>query len=342
MGARTPRRRRIAAATAAALSALAAVEILLRLAEPFPFEPPLYPGDRVAIERAGELTVLDPDVGGRFAPLAQVEDRRPDFRVVYRCGEEGFRASLEPRAGDEERRVVFVGDSFTFGVGVEAGETFVERIAELHPGTRVFNYGMAGYGVDQMWRALARFGLPRRPDVVVALFVADDLSRSMTSYRYRQGWMAKPTFTLTGGRLVARDERNGPPQLWRWLEQRLWILELGRRASAKFGLERGFGDRFELNVALLDAMRADCEGIGARLVAVHLPQRGAWKPLPAFARALEERGIPVLDLGRLSPEDPGELFFPRDPHIDAGGHRFVAEALSHFLVEHGLLQEPRR
>jgi hypothetical protein len=342
MGGKGPRRRRIAAAAAAALSALAAVEILLRLAEPFPFEPPLYPGDRVATLRAGELTVLDPDVGWRFAPFAQVEDRRPDFRVVYRCGEEGFRAPLEPRAGGEELRVVFVGDSFTFGVGVEAAETFPERLAELHPGARVFNYGMAGYGVDQMWRALARFGLPRRPHMVVALFVADDLSRSLTSYRYRQGWMAKPTFMLAGDRLIARDEHNGPPKLWRWLEQRVWILELGRRASAKVGLERGFGNRFELNVAIFDAMHADCEGIGARLVAVHLPQRGAWNPLPAFARALEERGILVLDLGRLSPEDPGELFFPRDPHIDAGGHRFVAEALSTFLVERGLLLAPER
>ena len=342
MGAKTPRRRRIAAAALAAILGLVAVEVLLRVVEPFAFEPPLYPGDRVAIERAGEQTVLDPEVGWRFAPFAEVEDRRPDFHVVYRCGEDGFRAPLERSAEAEARRVAFVGDSFTFGVGVEAEATFPERLAELHPGTRVFNYGMAGYGVDQMWRALARFALPERPDWVVALFVADDLNRSLTSYRYRQGWMAKPTFRLAGGRLVARDQHNGPPRPWRWLEQRLWILELGRRAVAKLGLEHGFGSRFALNVALFEAMHADCEANGARLVAVHLPQRGAWKPLPAFARALEERGILVLDLGSLAPEDPERLFFDRDPHIDAGGHRFVAESLSRFLVERGLLPAPSR
>jgi hypothetical protein len=196
---------------------------------------------------------------------------------------------------------------------------------------------MAGFGVDQMWRALVEVALPLEPDVVVASFIVDDLTRSMTCYRYRNGWAEKPTYVLDGDELVPLTEANAPNSLTRFVEQRLYLAEVWRRASRRVGLDRGCGERFELNVAVFAAMHEACAASGATLVVVHLPDRGAWKPLPAFAEALAARGVRYFDLGGAAVSDPAELFYRKDPHFNAAGHAVAAREIGDYLEREGLI-----
>lgn len=321
--------RRAALGGAALLGALLASELALRAVRPFRHDPPLYVGDRPAATHA-RLGVLDPALGWRLPSDAEVEDETPDYRVVYRTNAAGFRATSSA-APDGAPRVAFVGDSFTFAVGVEQGEGFAERAAAL-TGAACSNWGMSGYGVDQMLCALREHALRERPAVVVATFVIDDLNRSLSAYRYRVNWMAKPTFVLDGGALRSASADDRPPAPWRWLEQQTQLGELVRRAARKLGLRYGFGTRFELNLALFRAMRADSEAAGARFLLVHLPERGAWRPQPALQRACDEAGIELLDLGVESPAEPSSLYFRKDPHINAAGHAWVAARIAERLA----------
>lgn len=310
-------------------------ELALRIARPFPLDPPLYPGDVAEDAQLRGSTQLDTALGWRFEPNAVVVDRGPDFELEYRCDADGFRATAQ--RANSERSVMFVGDSFTFGVGVPSHDTFVERFAATVAGVQAHNLGMAGYGVDQMLCALREVGLARRPDVVIAAFVLDDFTRSTTAYRYRNGWMRKPTFVLEDDALVELTEANAPSALRRWFEQNLALSELVRRAARRAELQWGSGARLELNLRLLLEMSALCRERGIEFAAVHLPQRGAWKPLSAVAEPLARAGVAFLDLGAAPVDSPASLYFRTDPHFNAAGHAVVAERLAEFVAELGWL-----
>jgi hypothetical protein len=327
--------KRVLALCVACGVALVLIAVTLWVWRPFSIDPPLYPGDCEVTTRPSPHSVIDPALGWRFAPDAVIDDPSPDFHVVYRCNSAGFRAVVPRDERADARRIVFVGDSFVFGVGVDEEQTFVERVAAARDDLRVINLGMPGYGVDQMRCALVELGLREHPDLVVAVFNVDDMARSMTAFRFRDGWTAKPTFTLDRGTLVPLSVDNRPNALRRWFANTFYVAEFWRRAENKLGLERGFGARFELNRALFVAMHEDVKSIGANLLVVHLPQRGAWRPVSAFEDGLRARGVRFLDLGAMQVDDPSRLFFAHDPHINADGHRFVAEALLHAFDEAG-------
>jgi hypothetical protein len=331
-------RMRWAAIATAPAVAVAVAELVLRVWAPFPRTFPYYPGERVA-DPPKRSTVVDANVGWRFAPNAVIDDKTSEFHVMYRTNADGFRAML-PREASERNRVLFVGDSFTFGLGVDDRSTYVEQVAARNPGVRIFNYGMAGFGIDQMWRTLVDFGLREKPAVVIAPFIEDDLNRSLTSYRDRYpGWLFKPTYFLDGDRLVLRTTENSPGTVERFF-QRLYLTEAWRRRWRRLDVKYGVGGRFSINRALFIAMRDACRAAGCELVAVHLPERGDWRPLPAFRDAFARAGIHYLDLGAVPVSHANELFYRKDPHLNEAGHLFVAEQLDRYLRVSDLLRRP--
>ena len=314
--------------------ALALAEGGLVVAGRYPPEPRWFPGDHVSSTTMSGSGVFDETVGWKLQP-GEVLDATSDFEVSYSIGPDGWRSTSNE--GDEAARftAVFVGDSFTFGTGVEDDETFVSLLGET-PDWRALNFGMSGFGVDQMWQTLVHAGLEQQPKLVVASFVLDDLDRSMTAYRYRNGWIPKPTFVIEDGELVPRGPEHAPGKLVRWFERSTRLGGLWRRAASKLELATGFGERWALNRALFEAMRDATRRQGAELVVVFIPYRQAWEPTPMLAEAFAELEVLFLDLGAEPVEEPLELFFAEDPHFNAEGHRYTAERLAAFLADVGL------
>lgn len=101
-----------------------------------------------------------------------------------------------PAAG--RKRVVFVGDSYTFGVGVADEETFCHVLARDHlPDWDVINLAVPGTGTDQQVLTLEHTGRLYHPDVVVLGYYVRDYSRNILSFRD----YAKPRFVLEGAGL---------------------------------------------------------------------------------------------------------------------------------------------
>ena len=95
-------------------------------------------------------------------------------------------------------RILTFGDSFTFGEEVSDDETWTYFLEKLLPGSEVINFGVHGYGHDQMLLYLREEGIKYHPDIVILGFVSEDMERNMLSFRD----YAKPRFVLDGGRLV--------------------------------------------------------------------------------------------------------------------------------------------
>jgi hypothetical protein len=79
-------------------------------------------------------------------------------------------------------RLVFIGDSFTFGEGVHFEDTFPEattrllqkEFADRSIGFESLNFGVGGYNTGQSLSLLRNLAMASRPDVVVLTFPARD------------------------------------------------------------------------------------------------------------------------------------------------------------------------
>jgi hypothetical protein len=94
----------------------------------------------------------DPDLGWSLTPYWKGAHHHHDFSARYQLSALGLRADTawpnSRRIGARSRS--FVGDSFTFGFGVEDTATFVHRLDRAAPGGHAFgNAAIPGYSTDQ-------------------------------------------------------------------------------------------------------------------------------------------------------------------------------------------------
>jgi lysophospholipase L1-like esterase len=133
-------------------------------------------------------TVKDLDLLWRNAPSAprtllvnpQAYGRKDTWTI--RINSEGFRGPERETtdAGEGVYRVLFIGDSVTFGYGVEERDSFVRRVEAAlrarHPDRRfdIVNAGVPGWSWVQGLRFLQLRGLSLHPNLVVMAHGAND------------------------------------------------------------------------------------------------------------------------------------------------------------------------
>ena len=206
--------RRVALLLCKLLLALAVTEATLRLAvqvvlhTPSLAYQPLFHGEALlrhrwvdarsdALNPAYTHDAYDPRTG--WTP-------RPGFRgqangrgAPLTFTEAGLRGGVEvPTARvPGRRRIVVIGDSFTFGEGVGDDEAYPALLERRLADTDVLNLGVHGYGHDQAVLRYEALGARYRPDVVVLGFVAEDAHRNLLAFRD----YAKPRFVPDGADL---------------------------------------------------------------------------------------------------------------------------------------------
>jgi len=341
MNARRIRLARFVVAAAATLLALSAGEWIARrldaappIVRPTQFSDVLSSRHRIRFE---ELFVADDDRFWKLAPSSALPpDRLPLFGVIANAA--GLREDHEvPRrkpAG--ETRILFLGDSTTFGYRVALGQTFVEQTEELlrqrHP-DRAFeciNAGVPGYTLFQGWRFLQTAGWDYAPDLVVLNFGwndAESWDATGDEETWRRRAAALPPRGLRGLRLARL--------LWRAVAPRPEPVHVTSRP-------RLFPYEFR---TLLDRIAAAAQDRGCAVLVLVGPGRSnlAWTatrehraPLQeqqsAFGRRLRFAGgegvldlVPVFQqLADLHPAD--DLLFD-SVHPTPLGHRSIAESV---------------
>ena len=100
------------------------------------------------------------------------------WNFVYTTNELGRRGAFIPKAERYDTvNAVFLGDSFTFGAGVQDGEVYTEVVSMiLGPEYAVVNGGMGGWGIDSEIKWYYRVGREYQPRFVVLQFTANDPS----------------------------------------------------------------------------------------------------------------------------------------------------------------------
>jgi hypothetical protein len=279
----------------------------------------------------------DPAAGYRILPNYRNEVRVPEYRTAIFTDSEGFRVPRQaPEPSPDCRRLLAIGDSFTFGVGVDAEAAFPLHLEDMLTHSTGMpwcarNGGVGGYGPLRSARLLRTQQAGFRPEILVhAVYVGNDLQDSNPAT-----FLDQPR--IEGGRMVS--ERSGilhrarrflriHSHLYSFLRANLYDLYLASPLAAKsqaldpIGLGEWPASIREITwPACADAIReiaAWSREHGARYLVVLVPAKyqvdeTAWNvyrkrwnlPPDAFDRDhaqrvirafLDEEGIPALDL----------------------------------------------
>ncbi len=89
----------------------------------------------------------------------------------------GMRRARKEEHTGRPYRVLMIGDSYTFGVGVRDEDTYVWKLNELMPNVEFDNGAVGGYGPHQALMLLRRLIQRKRYDLVIYAAIPDHLNR---------------------------------------------------------------------------------------------------------------------------------------------------------------------
>jgi hypothetical protein len=253
---------------------------------------------------------------------------------VYTANPQGFRdnkdfATIDWHSG--KTRVMMLGDSFLFGVHLDAQDTIPAILARKFSTYEVYNLGIPGWGVDQMYLAYKKYADVIKPQIVVLLYVDDDLKRIYEAFRMPEN-MNKPSFSLQGNRLVPRKEPE-PESFWQ------------RQLIAKSILANHFYRVYKvteirkLAKALFAELIAATHRRGERFMVVRLPvfadlPKRTWPDVWSLKGFFAEKDCLYMNLGEHMPRDE-KFYLPNDAHFSAQGTAYVTELISKTGVFNG-------
>jgi hypothetical protein len=273
------------------------------------------------------LTEYDPVFGQRLKRDFRCVRETPEFRMRFSSNSLGWRG---PEPATSKAEIVFLGDSFTMGYGVDDGLEFPQLLAKALD-VSVVNMGLGGTGNGRWPTMLRDDAASFEPNTVVLQVCSNDLADNLT-----EGLASLDA----RGELV--HHRAARPSVGRQLQDALEVIPwLGQshllgalRQCSIRGSRSGRTDSVAVESPGLELARA--------LIAqsIHRCVEQAWRVVvisadmtaseaEPFAEECRRAGVPFVRLP--SKLEAPELYFAVDGHWTEAGHRHAAELLAPLL-----------
>ena len=253
------------------------------------------------------------------------------MNVMVDINSDGFRDKDYPVDRNDKYRIIFLGDSLTFGWGVKEEETFatlLEEDLDTKNPTEVINFGTGNYNTEQEVNLFLEKGLKYNPDKVVLFYFINDAEITPEkSGLWFLGYSQFISFywsrinSLLNNFLPSKSFQEYYESLYDegqqgWINSRKAIIQL----------------------------RDICESKGIQFQVVLLPElhdvnneifTNVYDNLSLF---LEENNIEYMNLAKLFENHPNQIELwvsYDDAHPNNIAHRKIAEATSEFISNKG-------
>jgi lysophospholipase L1-like esterase len=306
-------------------------ELYLRCFAPVSYLAPRSSGARAEETWGAAVHVASSRPGLAYELAANLDCTARGMRIVTNALGMRDDPPCEPRDG--VFRIAVLGDSMTFGFGVQQGEDFPaqleRRFAGRTPPIEVLNFGVGGYSLEDELATLREKALGLAPDVVVLAYCLNDpeiepIQPLQLAFRDTAPWRRSHLLRWIASRIRGRRiETLGGGSYWR-------------------ALHHPDGPYWPKAARALDGFRDECRSRDIEVVIVLLPMldgrasRGVYELGDVHdhvAREARARGFAVLDLlACFDDVEPSEvLVAPDDPHFNFEGNRRIADALAEHL-----------
>ena len=220
---------------------------------------------------------------------------------------------------DTKPTIMFLGDSFVWGLDAEANERFTELLKPRIAGYKILAAGVSGYGTDQEYLLLKKLWRKVKPAVVV-LIICTDNDRQDNSSNIRYEGYQKPYFTIASdgalrlqGQPVPKSRLQAIKEDW-WVRYS-WLVRLANAVYLKF--RHPAVQVPDPTERLVDAIREFVEGSGSKFMV------GLQKSDDGLVQHLQASHIPFVAFD-------GAAAYPGlgvGGHWTPEGHEFVAKRL---------------
>jgi lysophospholipase L1-like esterase len=269
--------------------------------------------------------------GLTFEPIPGAATRlsNEDYNTAVRFNSYGLRG---PEPSPPERggvaRIAAIGDSFTFGMGVEAEQAWPAQLESLltredRP-VEVLNFGVCAYSIADSLAVLEHKTDPWHPRAVVFGYFHNDPDTLPLQPMFRAFQHPLSPFRLKLGYFSLMLRRS---------------LDYKISGAGSYG-EMLYSDKLSYwpeTLAAFERMAAIAKERNTAFVVAIFPSTpdnwNEYEPRPLHAKltaALRERGIAYIDmLDEFSRHDPAEVRIGHDDtHPTAFGHQLIAAALA--------------
>lgn len=234
---------------------------------------------------------------------------------VVTTNEHGCRAM--PSVSHRNKSVLFLGDSCTFGVGVDGHQTFAERLQTSLPEVQCVNAGVPGYSAYQGKLHLQRQLKRMAPDVVVLAFLFNDMS----SWDNMSDMQHAAASKSLAARMVAHSRIASLMATWK---------PAPRYPSERDETPRLSDEEYSRQIQdIVDVCRAN----SAQPVLVVWPLRSQMNrgsdlvKQDIIRHIAREEQLEIVDLLPFFRQEGGEALFADVVHANVAGHRLVADKL---------------
>jgi len=265
---------------------------------------------------------------------------------LYSTNSQGFRGLKEFSIAKNRTRIIFVGDSFTWGEANYDNTTFTYYLDKSFNGSAdIINMGVRGYGPDQAYLYFMRNGLKYKPDIVVFGLFMPDIHRTILSVRDYY----KPRFILVGGELKLDKASLKIPDLKTASAKSSEVKKKARLYSFSYfyglfkkfwRLETAYSHESGLTLNIIDEMNEQLGKEGIKLVVLLIPEQEMveknnddyYGALPKIITGLENNRIGYINLQPLFKAEfqkSNQSLYR--PHLKPAGNLIVARELFHEL-----------
>jgi hypothetical protein len=291
----------------------------------------------------------------------------------YTVNSQGFRSRADiGLKSPHSKRILFVGDSFTFGVGVNDSATYPARVeARLRRwcGAPVesINAGVGGFGTSHELSFLQHYGWRLDPDVVVLGFLTSDPEDNSLQglHRLANGQLEEIPPSERPGWGLIRAHKHVPGYNWlvehstlfNWTRLKIGSLAAQRAAAREDATTSSPSardvtadqqelERWRLTAAILEQLHAQSDRHGAHLIVAIIPHGGTLSEYYATGRSIAvdrmldiclQQGLACVNVSdsirRAHPTSNPFAFYLREGHFNATGYDLVADAVANRLAE---------
>jgi|GEM_PF-703142 len=293
-----------------------------------------------ALPPSKKLSQKNELLGYKARPNARLASKmtlkgREIYNVTYSTDSHSRRITPVRAVGQADKFILFFGCSFTFGEGVQNDETLPFFVGQFASRYRPYNYGMNGYGTQQMLAKLQEGGIKReiaeKQGILVYVFIDDHIDRVIGSQKIAQAWGKNmPYYVLdSNGNLERRGNfTTGRPSL------ALWYRLLGKSEIATyFNFDISYGvdeDDLKLTARIVE----DSRNAFSRLfesddvyVVLYPGSKIGKRLFPHFKRAR----VKYLDYSELFDPTREDLQIEGDAHPTPKAYRWLAHQLTQDL-----------
>lgn len=288
-----------------------------------------------------EIFVKDDILGYVLKPNVDITKETLGQVYATRSNSDGLRNDKDYTKGAHPGifRIVGLGDSVTYGFGVNIEETYLKVLeAKLSKNTKkkveVINAAFPGWSIAQELLFLKTQGIEYKPDFIIIGFVDDDIFRNQEYYN---------TAMSLDSQDVAKKEVQKTPLDKSWIQNFLlaktkfypFIL-----SKIKYLRNRNFLD-FSLNQTknLFKELNKFCQKNKIKYLVAVIPLREKESKINnLMVEFFKDNEMPYLDLRENFLKREGELYLVKDNHPNAEGHKLVANGIYDYLQQRKLVK----